>query len=182
MARQKLILTYEDYQQMPDDRTRKQIIGGDLYVTAAPSPPHQRLVVRLVSILSPHARDRGLGEILVSPVDVVLSQTDVVQPDIVFVAAANQRIVGDAAIQGAPDLVVEVLSPSTLKLDRERKLDLYARAGIPEYWIADPDSRAVEIYRLVGGAYHLEGRITEGDVIRSDLFPELAIGLNSLWD
>ncbi len=182
MARQKLVLTYQDYLKMPDDRTRKEIIGGDLYVTAAPSPLHQRVVVRLVSMLSGYVREHALGEVLVSPIDVVLSQIDVVQPDIIFVAAANAHIVGDAAVQGAPDVVIEVLSPSTLKLDRERKMDLYARAGVREYWIVDPDNRTVEMYLPAPGALQLERRFQEGHSIQSDLFPGLSIDLYDVWN
>lgn len=181
MERQKLVLTYEDYLRMPDDRTRKQIVGGELHVTAAPSPGHQRVVLSLASALRAAARSCGLGEVLVTPIDVVLSQTDVVQPDVVFVAAARRAIVGDAAIHGAPDLVVEVLSPSTLRLDRQRKLDLYARAGIPEYWIADPDGRQVEIYRLVEGSYRLERRVEEGKAAQSVLFPQLVVESAESW-
>lgn len=181
MARGKLVLTYQDYLQMPDDRTRKEIIGGDLYVTPAPTPLHQRIVTALVSILRAHVRAHGLGEVLVSPIDVVLSQTDVVQPDIVFIARANEQIIGEAAIQGAPDLVVEVLSPSTVKMDRGRKMEVYARSGIPEYWIVDPDALTVEIYRLEQGTYRLELRAPAGDVIHSALFPGLAIAPAHLW-
>ena len=182
MARQKLVLTYQDYLKMPDDRTRKEIIGGDLYVTVAPSPLHQRVVVRLVSMLSGYVRERGLGEVLVSPIDVLLSQIDVVQPDIIFVAAANAHIVGDAAVQGAPDVVIEVLSPSTLRLDRERKMDLYARAGVREYWIVDPDNRVVEIYLPAKGPFQLERRFQEGLSIQSDLIPGLSIDLHDVWN
>lgn len=181
MAREKLVLTYQAYLKMPDDRTRKEIIGGELYVTAAPSPLHQRVVVRLTSILGVHVRERGLGEVLVSPIDVVLSQTDVVQPDIVFIATANRHIVGDAAIHGAPDLVIEVLSPATFRLDRQRKFDLYGHAGISEYWIVDADSQAVEIYRLRQGAYHLERRLTEDEEVRTDLLPELVLAVRDIW-
>lgn len=181
MAREKLILTYQDYLQMPDDRTRKEILGGDLYVTPAPTPLHQRVVTALVSILRAHAREHGLGEVLVSPIDVVLSQTDVVQPDIVYIARANEQVIGEAAIQGAPDLAVEVLSPSTVKLDRGRKMELYARSGVAEYWIVDPDNRSVEVYRLEGSAYRLDPRAHESDMIRSDLFPGFVISPAGLW-
>lgn len=181
MARE-LILTYQDYLQMPDDRTRKEILGGDLYVTPAPPPVHQRAVTNLTSILNTYAAGHGLGTVFVSPIDLVLSQTDVVQPDIVFVSAANKRIIGEAAIQGTPDLVVEVLSPSTAKLDRGRKKELYARSGIPEYWILDPEGRTVEVYRLSAGAYRQDLRASGSDAIHPDLFPGLAVNLASLWD
>ncbi len=181
VARQKLVLTYQDYLKMPDDRTRKEIIGGELFVTAAPSPLHQGVVLGLASALRSVVRAHGLGEILVSPIDVVLSQTDVVQPDIIFVAAVNRQIIGDAAIHGAPDLVVEVLSPSTLRLDRQHKLDLYARAGIPEYWIVDTDSRVVEVYQLAEGAYRLDRRFAEGELYQSALTPELWVNFQDIW-
>lgn len=181
MAREKLILTYQDYLRMPDDRTRKEILGGDLYVTPAPTPAHQRVVAELVAILRTHAKRHGAGEVFVSPLDVVLSQTDVVQPDIVFVAEANKPIIGEAAVQGPPDLIIEVLSPSTVKLDRGRKMDLYARSGVVEYWIVDPDNRSVEVYRLEGGAYRLELRAHEGAIVRSTLFPGLEVSPADLW-
>ncbi|MDR7421771.1 MAG: Uma2 family endonuclease [Armatimonadota bacterium] len=181
MSRQKLVLTYDDYLRMPDDRTRKEIIGGELFVAAAPSPAHQRVVVHVAASLLAAARTHGLGEVLVAPLDVVLSRTDVVQPDVVFVAAPRRAIVGEAAIHGAPDLIVEVVSPSTRKVDRRRKFDLYARAGVAEYWIVDLDGHLVDIYGLAGGAYRLERRVVEGELARSSRFPQLVVDPAGAW-
>ncbi|MGQ0570107.1 MAG: Uma2 family endonuclease [Armatimonadota bacterium] len=181
MAREKLILTYRDYVNMPDDRTRKEILGGDLYVTPAPSPFHQRTLRKLLGILDAHVTTSSLGEIFPAPINLILTDIDVVQPDLVFVRADRSSIVTDAGIQGAPDLVIEVLSPSTSKLDRGRKMDVYARAGIHEYWIVDADVRTIEIFRLDQGAYRLVQRALADGTIHSEQFAGLAIPLSGLW-
>src|SRR5574341_1448890 len=140
---------------MPDDRTRKEILGGDLYATPAPSPAHQRALTRLLAALHTHVVAHGAGEVLPSPINLILSDINVVQPDIVYVRADREALITDAGVQGPPDLAIEILSPSTTKLDRGRKMELYARCGIPEHWIVDPDTRTVEIFRLEAGAYRL---------------------------
>jgi len=115
-----LRFTYEDYLLLPEDR-RYEIIDGDLLMTPAPGIPHQRLVGRLYRHLDDHVRSRKLGEVLMAPFDVVLSPTDVVQPDLLFVAAGRASIIGEKFISAAPDLVVEILSPSTEDRDRTVK-------------------------------------------------------------
>ncbi len=136
---------------MPGDRNRREILGGDLYVAPAPSPSHQRAVVNLTLRLGlgNYLGTRGSGGLYCSPIDVVLSDTDVVQPDLVFVSAGRMHIVTSTAIQGVPDLVIEVLSPSTERVDRGRKMQTYARAGVREYWIADPEVRPSAFVRGV---------------------------------
>src|SRR6266498_4123278 len=133
-----LRFTYEDYLLLPEDR-RYEIIDGDLFMTPAPGTPHQRIVGNLYLRLRQHVDDSGLGEVLCAPCDVVLSPTDVVQPDILFVAAARLSIIGEKYISEAPDLVVEVLSPSTAERDQDLKMKLYARFAVREFWIADPE-------------------------------------------
>ncbi len=159
---------------MPDDRNRREILGGDLYVAPAPSPSHQRAVVNLTLRLGNYLGTRGSGGLYCSPIDVVLSDTDVVQPDLVFVSAGRMHIVTSTAIQGVPDLVIEVLSPSTERVDRGRKMQTYARAGVREYWIADSDARMVEIYSLQGETYR--------PIPHSAIFPDLTLDIGSLWD
>ncbi len=180
MARQKVILTYEDYQKLPDNGTRKEILGGELFVTPAPTPRHQHVVGTLYAALKTHIDARRLGEALASPIDVVLSPTDVVQPDIVFIAQRRRDIIGEAAIHGAPDLVVEALSPGTAAIDRGRKMQAYARAVVPEYWVVDPDAHAIEVYHLEGGTYRLAGRAERGAWTPA-LFPGLVITVDTLW-
>ncbi|HEV2356506.1 MAG TPA: Uma2 family endonuclease [bacterium] len=180
MADQKVILTYADYQNLPDNGTRKEVLGGELFVAPAPTPRHQHVVGTVYAALKTHIDARRLGEVLPSPIDVVLTATDIMQPDIVFVAERRRNIIGDAAIHGAPDLVVEVLSPGTAAVDRGRKREAYARAAVAEYWIVDPEARGVEVYHLEGDAYRLTGRAERGAWTPA-LFPGLVITLDALW-
>ena len=139
-------LTYDDYANMPDDE-RYELIDGELIMAAAPNMTHQGIVTRLAWQLMPAERS-GLGRVFVAPSDVVLSAHDVVQPDLLFVLRENAHIITDANVQGAPDLVVEILSPSTSRRDWNEKRDLYAKYGVKELWIADPDARIVWVMTL----------------------------------
>lgn len=182
MSRDKIVLTYQDYLRMPEDHNRREILGGDLYVTPAPSPLHQRAVVNLIVVLEAYLSRHPSGKLYTSPIDVVLSDIDVVQPDLAFVTTARLHIVTSTAIQGPPDLVVEVLSPSTSGVDRGRKMQTYARFGVREYWIADPDSRSIEVFGLQGGAYRSLPPPGIRPELGSELFPDLTFDLQSLWD
>ena len=144
-------LTYEDYANMPDDE-RYELINGELIMVAAPNELHQRLITRLIRYFL-IAEDIGLGWVYAAPFDVVLSEYDVVQPDLLFVLRENGRIITEANVQGAPDLVVEILSPSTSRRDWNEKRDLYAKHGVGELWIADPDERVVWVMTLRDGVY-----------------------------
>ena len=147
------LLTYSDYAALPDDGRRYELHWGELSVTPAPGIRHQRVILPLGSRLYEHVRARGLGEVLVAPTDCILSNVTVVQPDILFVATDRKAIISERGIEGAPTLVVEVLSPSTARLDRDRKMKLYAEHGVPYYWIVDPETRSVEAYTLTGTVY-----------------------------
>lgn len=136
-------LTYEDYRQFPDDGRRHEIINGDHHVSAAPSLYHQWVLTRLVVQLYHHVCEPGLGYLAPAPVDTVLSESDVVQPDIVVTLDRDEAVIRRERIEGPPDLIVEILSPSTAYRDRGLKLDLYQTAGVREYWIVDPDRRQV---------------------------------------
>ncbi len=141
--------TWEDVLRMPDDGNRYEFIGGRLYVTPAPVIRHQRVSRRLQSALMQVLRDGGHGEVFYAPVLVEFPGTgDRVQPDILFVSNERRGIVGEKQVTGAPDLVVEILSPSTAHRDRGVKLDLYARRGVREYWIADPNEDVVDVWRF----------------------------------
>ena len=182
MARGKVVLTYQDYLRMPEDRNRRELLGGDLYVTPAPSPAHQRVVANLIEVLNRWANTHGLGRVFGAPIDVVLSELDVVQPDVIFVSASRLAIVTAQSLQGAPDLVVEVLSPSTASVDRGRKMELYARSGVQEYWLVDPDQRLVEQYCREGEGFRLMVRATEKASFTSVLLDGLRVELPRLWD
>ena len=144
-------LTYEDYANTPDDE-RYELINGELIMVAAPNELHQRLITRLIRYFL-IAEDIGLGWVYAAPFDVVLSDYDVVQPDLLFVLKENAHIITGANVQGAPDLVVEILSPSTSRRDWNEKRDLYAKHGVGELWIADPDERVVWVMELRDGRY-----------------------------
>ena len=151
MIAPRTVLTYRDYAVLPDDGRRYELHEGELSVTPAPGATHQRVILKLGVALDAHVRARGLGEIFIAPFDVILSDTTVVQPDIMYVATDRSARASERGIEGAPTLVIEVLSPSTTRVDRQTKLELYARHDIPWYWIVEPDSRVVEVYKLVAG-------------------------------
>ncbi|MDD9988640.1 MAG: Uma2 family endonuclease [Spirochaetaceae bacterium] len=154
-------LTYEDYLQLPEDGRRHEIIDGDHYVSAAPFVPHQRVVKRLMVQFYRRIEETGLGEVLPAPVATVLSETDVVEPDLVVVLGPNASVVTRERIDGAPDLVVEILSPSTAHRDRGLKLDLYQKSGVAEYWIVDAERRVVHQYVLEDGVFRASGEHAE---------------------
>ena len=147
-------LTYNDLRDMPDDGQRYEIIDGELIVTPAPTMGHQRVVGRLYRLLDDYARRVQGGEVALAPFDVRLGHFDAVEPDLVFLTATRPRVPNDEnSIDYAPDLVVEVISPSSRRVDRIRKMALYARSGVSEYWIADPMDRTLMVNLLEGKEY-----------------------------
>ena len=175
--------TYEDFLKLPDDGKRYEIIDGELYVAPAPTTKHQRTTTRLTSTLDLHTRAGRLGEVFTAPLDVVLANDAIVEPDIVYVSRARRRILTDPNVQGAPDLVVEVISPSTTRRDQETKRDLYARYGVRYYWLAHPIEEWVRAYELgKDGAYELVAEAHKDETFAAPPFPDLAIQLAELWD
>jgi|SRR5215213_8276036 len=176
-------LTYEDYILLPDDGRRHEIIEGEHYVTAAPFIRHQRLSIDLSTELMNFLKAHPLGEILYAPVDVLLSPHDVYQPDLVFVSRERSGIITEKNIQGAPDLVVEILSEGNRRIDEDLKLPNYDRYGVRECWIADPLRRAVTVYRrgeeelLQVAELHAEVE----DVLSTPMLPGLKIRLGELF-
>jgi Uma2 family endonuclease len=172
--------TYQDYLNTCDD-VRYELIDGDLILAPAPTTPHQRVLLNLAVSLASFVRDNGLGEVFVAPTDVYLSDTNVVQPGLLFVAAARAGIVTEPNIHGAPDLVVEVASPSTEQRDLSVKLELYARFGVPEYWTAHPTNGTLERRTLEGGQFVVARAYGRSDVVTSPLFPGLQIDLGQVF-
>lgn len=175
-------LTYNDYLLLPDDGQRHEIIGGEHYITPAPTVVHQRFLGKLNQILHQHVNRYQLGEVLFAPVDVLLSPRDIVQPDLLFVSTSGQARVTEKNILGAPDLVVEVISESSRKLDKKIKRKLYDEYGVVEYWLADPELRIVEIFRR--DAENRLVKIEEHEdtgILTSPLFAGLEINMSDLW-
>jgi len=173
-------LTYHDLCLLPNDGKRYEIIDGELFVTPAPNFQHQIVVTNLVYFLCAFLRDRPLGRVIVSPFDVVFSQFDVAEPDILYVSKARATVLTKKNAQGSPDLVVEVLSKSTKKIDRTTKLKLYARFGVQEYWIIDSDGISAQIYRRENGSLELAATFKAEDSLTSPLFPGFSLQLQKL--
>jgi Uma2 family endonuclease len=141
--------TYEEFARLPRSyRNRYEVIAGELYVTPAPGGLHQRIVTELTVALEIHNREHGLGRVIVGPIDVLFGEGDYLEPDLVFVRRERLGILRERGIEGAPDLVVEVASPSTAKRDRTLKRDRYIHFGVPEYWIVDAGAGEVLVHRL----------------------------------
>lgn len=173
VAEQSRPLTIADLARFPDDGLRREILLGELVVSPTPTPVHQIVVSRLVTLLSSFVDSNELGVVITAPLNVQLSEYNVVQPDIMFVSTANLGRIGERQIAGAPDMVVEVLSPSTRRLDLVRKMALYASAGVEEYWVVDPDRKTISVLRLEDGHYQDESE--DRNSIRTGLLPGLKI-------
>ncbi|HEX9687579.1 MAG TPA: Uma2 family endonuclease [Thermoanaerobaculia bacterium] len=175
-------LTYEDLRALPDDGRRYELIDGEVFIAPAPRPKHQRTVGRLYRALADFVEERGLGEVLLAPTDVVFGERTAVQPDLLFIRKDRASLVTELNVQGAPDLVIEVLSPSNAKFDRETKLQVYARAGVRELWYFDPESRTAEVLELGGdGRYVLVAKLSDTESIRSNVLSGLSLPLADLF-
>ncbi len=181
MEGERVVLTYKDYEALPADGRRYEIHEGELSVTPAPSPRHQRISRNLFDILHQHVKVRSLGEVLFSPLDCILDETTIVQPDLVYLDPTRLGRVSDRGIEGPPTLVVEILSPTTTIIDRSTKRQLYRRHGVPYYWIVDPEARTVEAYVLAEGSYQLATRAFGAEPVSLPPFPDLALVPASLW-
>jgi Uma2 family endonuclease len=185
LAQPPVELTYEDYLHLPEDGKRHEIIDGKHYVSPTPPTRHQIVLVNLLHHLHPMVREHRLGRVLAAPVDVVLSDTDVVEPDLLYLSTAHLDRLTEANVQGAPDLVVEILSDSTRRTDEITKRRLYERWGVAEYWVVDPVIEAVKVYRRTGeGRYERAAELTleAGDTLTTPLLPGLQIPLQAVFE
>ncbi len=178
--------TYEDYKSLPyTERQRFELLEGEL-IPMAPSPgeAHQAASIGLASLLYRFVRERRLGRVYEAPFDVVLGapgEEQVVQPDIFFIAQDRLHIIGEEEVRGGPDLVIEVLSPTTAEKDRLFKRRLYAKHGVKEYWLVDPSARTIEVLTLSEQGYEQAGLYGENDELRSPLLPELRFPVREVF-
>jgi Uma2 family endonuclease len=179
-----LKLTYDDFVNFPDDGFRHELIDGEHYVTPSPNIGHQRILGHLHVLIATWLESHTIGQVFLSPLDVVFTQFDVVEPDLVY--CSNQRaaqILTPQNVQGVPELVVEIASPGTRRRDETVKRRLYERSGVSEYWMIDPEVDIVRVYRRKGEAF---GRASElsrerGDVLITPLLPGLEMPLARIF-
>ena len=181
MPSQRVILTYKDYEVLPADGRRYELHEGELSVVPAPSPQHQFIIRNLFRILDAYVAGKRVGEVIFAPIDCILAETTVVQPDLVYLDSSRLSIVSSRGLEGPPTLVVEILSPTTTLIDRGTKRQLYARHGVPYYWIVDPEARTIEAYLLSEGGYQLATRAAGFETVSLPPFPDLALVPASLW-
>lgn len=173
--------TYEDYLKAPDD-VRYELIEGELIMAPSPVTRHQRICGRLFALIFTFVRDNNLGEVFTAPYDVVMDEYNVFQPDILFISKERLNIITEKNVQGAPDLVIEILSEATAYRDAIQKKRLYARFGVKEYWIVAPDDKLVEVYYLKDkGEYQLLKTYFENDIIESQIIRGLKIELKRVF-
>lgn len=173
--------TYEDYKRLPDDGWRYEVIEGELHMAPALRPRHQEATINLATAMSQFARSKKLGKVYTAPIDVLLSGlASPVQPDILFIAGDRLDIVKEEFIEGPPDLIIEVLSPSNWLDDRRTKFRLYARAGVREYWIVDLEQRTIEVFARRGHSFALLNRYEPGDTVRSEVLPGFEVAVSEV--
>ncbi len=175
------VWTYEDYLRLTDDK-RYEVINGRLYEMPAPTPWHQDISRNLEFLMWNFVQEKKLGKVYDAPIDVVLGDRYVLQPDIVFISRERLKIIGEKAIMGHPDLVVEIISPATVRRDTVVKKEIYERFGVKEYWIVYPEEKAVEVWVLGDrGKYELFS-VAEGEgKVKSKVLEGLEIDLKEVF-
>lgn len=180
MALERIRITYQDYLQLPET-SRYEVLGGDLRMVPAPNEVHQKVTGEIYYALVTQVGRKGRGRVYFGPFDVILDEDSVVQPDVLVVLKPNLSIVSPEGIRGAPDLVVEVLSPGTAARDRGIKRRLYGGYGVKEYWIVDPDANTVEITVNRNGSMETRSLATAGNRMESELLPDLDLWVDQVF-
>ena len=182
-ARTKPWPTYQDYLDIPGD-DRYELINGEFILVSAPNTAHQWASLRFSLSVGGFVLSEGLGQVFAAPFEVVLTDPEginIIQPDIIFVSREREHIITPANIQGAPDLLIEILSPSTGRRDRTTKRDLYARRGVREYWIADPEAQTVVVMLLKDGKFETVGEYGIEDTLTSPTLEGFSVRLDSIF-
>lgn len=173
--------TYVDYAAIPDDGKRYQIVDGVLFMSPSPTRWHQQTAGRIFRYLADYSEEQKMGEVYIAPFDVELAPKTVVQPDVLVVLTAHLERITDSRVIGAPDLVVEVASPGTTRFDRRQKQNAYARAGVPEYWIADPTTQTLELLVLEDGTYRSLGIFEGQQLLPSTVVPGFSVAVEKFF-
>ena len=177
-------LTYDDFALFPDDGRRHELIDGEHYVTPSPSFKHQVVLGNLHLLIGGWLQDHRVGRVMLSPFDVVFSKFDVVEPDLLYLSNERaEQVLTSANVQGVPELVVEIGSPSTRKRDETIKRRLYEKSGVSEYWVVDPELDVVRVYRAgeKGFGKPVEWSLEAGDVLTTPLLAGLELPLSEVF-
>lgn len=176
-------LTWDDYVQLPDDGKRHELIDGEHFVTPAPTRRHQTIVMNLGGRIWQHLQRHPTGSVFNVSLDVILSAHDVVQPDLLYFSRERGATFEPSRwVKGAPNLVVEVASPSTRRRDETLKRHLYERHGVDEYWLVDPEAETILVLRLDGETYREAARLSgSGDLLATPLLPGLELALGEVF-
>ena len=175
--------TYEDFLTFPDDGKRHEIIDGEHYVTPSPNTRHQTVCTALTALLWIYLRQHPIGAVFVAPFDVVFSDGDVVEPDILYISRERAGVLTSHHVRGAPDLAVEILSPGTRKTDEVTKRKRYEHFGVLEYWVVDPDLDAITVYRRVDDRFVRVAKLNAeaGDSLTTPLLPGFSATLTEIF-
>ena len=179
-AKVQRLWTYDEMvAELPETNQPVELWNGEIIMSPAPHPKHQDIVFNFAQRLKEFAVSGKLGKVYVSPVDVVLTQRRVVQPDVLFIAKNRLEIITDR-IDGVPDLAMEVISVTSWQRDRIQKKALYEQFGLPEYWIIDPDSETIEVFALIKGVFQLHNRAVGAQVAKSKLLAGFSLAFKEL--
>ena len=182
MANRSVRYTYRDYINLPEsEEKRYELIDGELYMVPSPTPMHQDFLQNLYRVLDEFVRGKGLGKVYIAPLDVVLSEEDVLQPDILYISTNREGIITKQNIRGAPDLVVEVLSPGTADRDRTLKRARYLKFGVREYWMVDPQSRTIEVLKAGQTEFESVRVYPEGTTATSPVLDGLQVSVGAVF-
>jgi Uma2 family endonuclease len=176
-------LTYDEFQTLPRDGSKRfELIEGEVFMTPSPNTKHQTAAANLHLALGQLVRERSLGRVFFAPYDVVFSKWTALEPDLLFIRKERLAIITEANVQGPPDLVIEILSPSNKEYDRETKLRAYEKAGVPEIWYFDPTDDSAEILNLGGdGRYVVTAELSGNAPIVSKALPGLSLTLGQVF-
>jgi len=179
LPQRKKVYTYADYEKLPEGAPY-QLIGGNLVKEPAPVPYHQILSKRLALELATFVEKNVLGEVLYAPTDVYFSEKEVYHPDILFISKERMNIIGEKNIEAAPDLIIEILSPSSAYYDLRHKMRVYEASGVKEYWVVDPIEKDIEVYQNINGGFRLVNKACQSGVIHSVLLEGFAVELEKI--
>ena len=175
--------TYEDVLNFPNDGKRHEIIDGDHYVTTSPNTKHQAVSLNLTLLLGTYLKHHPIGRVFAAPFDVIFSDLDIVEPDLLYISRERAGILTDKHVRGSPDLVVEIVSPGTRKTDEVTKRKLYERFDVQEYWVVDPELDTIKVYRRDAGVFARAAELTAeaGDILTTPLLPEFSVSAMDLF-